>query len=67
MLVNIEFLVKIARTYSLYRASMIMRSLEIPTQRIFNNLIKQNQKLAFDFVLKQSTIVSSAQSQASKL
>ena len=32
------------------------------TERIFNNLIKQNQKLASDFVLKQSTIVSSAQS-----
>ena len=32
------------------------------TERIFNNLIKQNQKLVSDFVLKQSTIVSSAQS-----
>ena len=39
-----------------------MRSLEIRTERIFNNLIKQNQKLAADFVLKQSKIVSSAQS-----
>ena len=28
-----------------------MRSLEIPTQRIFNNLIEQNQKLAYYFVL----------------
>ena len=27
-----------------------MRFLEIRTQRIFNNLIKQNQKLASDFV-----------------
>ena len=42
-------------------------SLEIRTQRIFNSLIKQNQKLASDFVLKQSTIVSSAQSPASKV
>ena len=44
-----------------------MRSLEIRTQRIFNNLIKQNQKLASDFVLKQSTIVSSAQRPASRV
>ena len=44
-----------------------MRSLEIRTQRIFNNLIKQNQKLASDFVLKQLTIVSGAQSPASKM
>ena len=44
-----------------------MRSLEIRTQRIFNNLIKQNQKLASDFVLKQSNIVSSAQTPASKM
>ena len=43
-----------------------MRTLEICTQRIFNNLIKQNQNLASDFVLKQSTTVSSAQSPASK-
>ena len=43
-----------------------MRTLEIFTQRIFNNLIKQNQNLASDFVLKQSTTVSSAQSPASK-
>ena len=44
-----------------------MRSLEIRTQRIFNNLIKQNQKLASDFVLKQSEIVSSAQSPTSSI
>ena len=44
-----------------------MRSLEIRTQRIFNNLIEQNQELASYFVLKQSTIVSSAQSPASKV
>ena len=30
-----------------------MRSLETRTKRIFNNLIKQNEKLAADFVLKQ--------------
>ena len=33
------------RTNTLYRISLTMRSLEIPTQRIFNNFIKQNQKL----------------------
>ena len=44
-----------------------MRSLEIRTERIFNNLIKQNQKLAADFVLKQSKIVSSAQSSTSSV
>ena len=50
------------RTYSLYRASVTMRSLEILTQRIFNNLIKQNQKLESDSVLKQSaTSVSRVQ------
>ena len=31
------------RTYSLYRIIVAMRSLEILTQIIFNNLIKQNQ------------------------
>ena len=55
------------RTYSLYRASVTMRSLEILTQRIFNNLIKENQKLESDSVLKQSTIVSSVQSPGSKV
>ena len=30
-----------------------MKFLEIRTDRIFNNLIEQNQKLAADFVLKQ--------------
>ena len=44
-----------------------MRSSEIRTKRIFNNLIKQNQKLAADFVLKQSKIVSSAQSPMSSV
>ena len=44
-----------------------MRSLEIRTDRIFNNLIEQNQKLAADFVLKQSKIVSSAQSPTSSV
>ena len=38
-----------------------MRSLEIRTQRIFNNLIKQNQKLDSDSVLKESTTVPSVQ------
>ena len=54
-----------ARTYSLYRASVTMTSLEIRTDRFFNNLIEQNQKLAADFVLKQSKIVSSAHSPTS--
>ena len=44
-----------------------MRPLEIRTQRIFNNLIMQNQKLASDFVLKQSEIVYSAQSPMSSI
>ena len=44
-----------------------MRPFEIRTERIFNNLIKQNQKLAADFVLKQSKIVSSAQSPTSSV
>ena len=44
-----------------------MRSLEIRTQIIFNNLIKQNQKLASDFVLKQSEIVYSAQGPTSSI
>ena len=44
-----------------------MRSLEIRTERIFNNLIKQNQKLAADFVRKQSKIVLSAQSPTSSV
>ena len=44
-----------------------MRSLEIRTQRIFNNLIKQNHELVSDFVLKQSEIVSSAQSPTSSI
>ena len=44
-----------------------MKFLEIRTDRIFNNLIEQNQKLAADFVLKQSKIVSSAQSPTSRV
>ena len=44
-----------------------MRSLVIRTERIFNNLIKQDQKLAANFVLKQSKIVSSALSPASSV
>ena len=44
-----------------------MRSLEIRTDRIFNNLIEKNQKQAADFVLKQSKIVSRAQSPMSSV
>ena len=44
-----------------------MRPLEIPTQRIFNHLIKQNQKLGYDPVLNLSTTVSSSQRQESKV
>ena len=44
-----------------------MRSLEIRNQRIFNNLIKQNQKLDSDSALKQLTTVSSVKSSASKV
>ena len=40
---------------------MTMRFLESRTQRIFNNLIKQNQKMGSDSVLKQSTTVPSVQ------
>ena len=39
----------------------------IRTERIFNNLIKQNQKLAADFVRKQSKILLSAQSPTSSV
>ena len=42
-----------------------MRPLEIRTQRIFNNLIKQ--KLGFDSVLKQLTTVSSVLRPAPKV
>ena len=55
------------KTYTLYRISVIIRSLQIRTQRIFNNLIKQNQKVSSDSVLKKSTTVSSFQNPASKL
>ena len=41
-----------------------MRSLEIRIQRIFNDLIKQNQKLGSDSVLRQSATVSSVQNVA---
>ena len=44
-----------------------MRSLEIRTQRIFNNLIKQSQKLGSDSVLKETITMSSVQSPASKV
>ena len=39
-----------------------MRSLEIRTQRIFDSLIKQNQKLGSESVLKQARTVSSESS-----
>ena len=39
-----------------------MRSLEISTQRILRNLIKQNQKLSSDSVLNQSGIQSNVRS-----
>ena len=42
-----------------------MMSLVIRTKKSFNNLIKQNQKLGSDSVLKQSMTVSSVQSSAS--
>ena len=57
--VNVEFL-KIV-----YKTSVTMRSLEIRTQRILNNLIRQNQKLGCDSVLRQSTTASRVQSQVS--
>ena len=44
-----------------------MRTLEICTQRIFNNLTKQNEKLGSDCVLNQSTTVSNVQNSVSKL
>ena len=44
-----------------------MRSLEIPPPKIFNNLIKQNQKLDCDSLLKQPTTVSSVQSPSPKV
>ena len=44
-----------------------MRSLEIRTQRIFNNLIQQNQKLGSDSVLQQSSTMSSVQGPASRV
>ena len=42
-------------------------SLEISTQRGFNNLIKQNQKQDSDSVKKQSTTVSIVQSPAFRI
>ena len=44
-----------------------MRSLRIFIQRIFSNIIKQNQNVDSGFVLKQSTTVSSVQNPASKV
>ena len=44
-----------------------MRPLEIPTQRIFNNLIKLNQKLGSGPVLNQSITVSNAQRPESRV
>ena len=45
---------------------MTMRTLENRTQRIFNNLIKQNQRLGSDSVLKQSTTGSSVRAKRPK-
>ena len=39
-----------------------MRSLEVRSQGVFNNLIEQNQKLDSDSVLKQLTTAASVQS-----
>ena len=47
--------------------SMIMKSLEISTQRIFSSLIKQTQKLSSNSVLNLSTSLSSVQSPASRV
>ena len=44
-----------------------MRSLEISTQRILHNLIKQNQKLSSDSVLNQSGVKSSGWSPESRV
>ena len=44
-----------------------MKLSEIPTQIIFKNLIKQNQNLGSDPVLKQPTTVSSVQRPVSKI
>ena len=42
-----------------------MRFLEIPDQWTFNDLIKQIQRLGYDFALNQSTTISRVQSLAS--
>ena len=44
-----------------------MRFLEIRTQRIFSNIIKQNQKLGSDSLLKQTMTLSSLQSPVTKV
>ena len=49
------------------KISVTLRSLEIRAKRIFNNSIKQNQKLGSDSVLNQSTTVFSIQSPASSV
>ena len=54
------------RACTLCRISVTMMPLEICTQRLFNNLIKQNQKLGSDSVLNQSTTMSSVQKPAFK-
>ena len=59
---NIEFL-KITTSEPIL---VTMRSLEIPTQRIFNNLIKQNQKLILFWTSPQQCPVSSVYIPASR-
>ena len=51
--------VRVVRTQTLYRISITMMFLEIHTQRILNNLIKQIKKLELDSVLNQSVTISS--------
>ena len=59
--VNIEFL-KIAISEPILSTEQAwLWSLEIRIERIFNNLIKQNQQLGSDSILQQSTIVSRVQ------
>ena len=47
------------RTYTLKKRSVTMRSLKNPTQRIFSNLINQNQKLILLWTSQQQCPVSS--------
>ena len=51
--------VRVVRIQTLYRISITMMFLEIRTQRILSNLIKQIKKLELDSVLNQSVTISS--------